>query len=179
MYKKKLIFAGILLLLVVLIRIFSANSFIVERYYSIGIYAYIGGFFRWLTGWLPFSLGDILYGLAAIWLIWKTSKGVKVLFKKQVTTKLVLQKSTSFVIALLIIYIVFNVLWGINYNRLGIEEQLGLKIEKYSPEDVKTISNILLQKVNENKGAIVKYGPITLSNKEIFYRSKEAYDLAS
>jgi len=179
MYKKKLTLTGILLLLVVFIRIFSANAFVVERYYSLGIYTYIGSFFRWITGWMPFSLGDILYGLAAIWLLWKVSKGLKVLFKKQVTAKLFLVKSASVIIALLIIYIVFNVLWGFNYNRLGIERQLGLKMEKYSPEDLRTVSNILLQKVNENKGAIVKYGPVTLSNKEIFDRSKEAYDLAS
>ena len=37
---------------------------------------------------------------------------------------------------------------------------MGLTIEKYSPEDLKIVSNILLQKVNENKGAIVRNGPM-------------------
>jgi hypothetical protein len=75
----------------------------------------------------------------------------------------------------LIIYIVFNLLWGINYNRQGIATQLALTMEKYSPQDLKTVNNILLQKINENKAAIEKDGPITLKNNEIFKRSAAAY----
>ena len=179
MYKKKWFFVGCLLVLAVVIRLFSANPVVTEQYYSTGLYPYIGSFFRWLTGWLPFSLGDILYGIMAIWLLWKLIKGLKALFKKQLSWQVFYKKLSAIIIVLLIIYIVFNVLWGINYNRQGIAVQLDLKMEKYSPEDLKTISNILLQKVNESKAAIIKAPAVILSSKEIFKRSVEAYSLVS
>ena len=33
----------------------------VERWYSQGLYTRISGFFRMLYGWVPFSVGDLLY----------------------------------------------------------------------------------------------------------------------
>ena len=179
MYKKKWFFVGSLLVLAVVIRLFSANTVVTEQYYSTGLYPYMGSFFRCLTGWLPFSLGDILYGIIAIWLLWKLIKGLKVLLKKQVSSQVFLKNLSKPFIVLLIIYIVFNILWGINYNRQGIALQLGLKMEKYSPQHLKTISNILLQKVNESKAAIIKAPAVILSSKEIFKRSVEAYSLVS
>jgi hypothetical protein len=38
----------------------------VETYYSQGAYPYISQFFRFLFGWLPFSLGDICYTLLTV-----------------------------------------------------------------------------------------------------------------
>ena len=41
----------------------SRNPHWVEKYYSRGIYPEISGFLRRLLGWIPFSVGDVLYGL--------------------------------------------------------------------------------------------------------------------
>jgi hypothetical protein len=177
--KKKWIFVATLLLLVIFIRLFSANIIVAEQYYSTGFYPYVSSFFRWAFGWLPFSLGDVLYGLAAIWLLWKTVLGLIALYKKQLTWQFFFKKLSKTVIALLIIYVVFNVLWGINYNRKGIATQLDLKMEKYSPAELKTVCSILMQKVNENKDAIIKQGSVRLPSHEIFKRSTEAYALVS
>ena len=38
----------------------------IETYYSKGIYPYISGFWRSIIGWIPFSVGDILYTLLII-----------------------------------------------------------------------------------------------------------------
>ena len=179
LYKKKWIFVGCLFVLAVIIRLFSAHAVVTEQYYSTGLYPYIGSFFRWLTGWLPFSLGDIVYGIVMLWLLWKLIKGLKVIFKSQISWQVFFRKLYGTFIVLLIIYIVFNILWGINYNRQGIATQLGLKMEKYSPQDLKTIGNILLQKVNESKTAIIKAPVVILPSKEIFKRSVEAYTLVS
>jgi hypothetical protein len=179
MYKKKLIFAGALFLIVVFIRLFSANSVVTEQYYSTGLYPYIGRFLRTITGWLPFSIGDVIYGLVAVWLLWKAIKGIRALFKNQFAWQHFFHTLYVIVIALLAIYIVFNFLWGINYNRQGIARQLGLKMEKYSPGDLKTVSEVLLGKVNESKQAIVKYGPIKSTSSEIFKGSVESYSSAS
>ena len=174
-YKKRLIIASLLLIMVIAIRLFSISHIDTEKYYSIGIYPYISSFFRNITGWIPFSLGDILYGTVALWLIIKFCKEINALITKKINRKYFFKKSFSAVIKILVIYVAFNLLWGINYNRQGISEQLGLKIEKYTTQDLKNITTILLQKVNENKLLIIKDSAALKTNKEMFENSAAAY----
>lgn len=173
--KKKWIFIGALLVLVVFIRLFSANQFLTEQYFSTGLYSQISTFLRWITGWLPFSLGDLLYGVLIFWLLWKAVKVFKALFKKELDWQYFLKRLPGFFTGLLIIYIAFNLLWGINYNRQGIAKELGLTMEKYSAEDLKILNNILLQKINDSKTAIIRNGQTVLTSNELFKRSAAAY----
>ena len=76
---------------------------------------------------------------------------------------------------ILLIYISFNLLWGINYNRLGIASQLGITVEKYSPTELKSLTAALLQKVNESKTASIRNGSASTSNNEVYKHSKQAY----
>ena len=178
MYRKRLIIASILFLLVVFIRLFSISQFNTEYYYSTGIYPYISQFFRNITGWVPFSLGDVLYGSVAVWLIMNLLKAINAIFQKKITWVYFLNKSYYAFIKLLVIYILFNFLWGINYNRQGIAAQLDLKIEKYSTEELKIVSGVLLKKVNENKTLITKNGAVLKTNREMFKNSAAAYSVA-
>ncbi len=176
MYKKNWILIGILLILVLFIRLFSANILLIEQYYSTCVYPYVAIFFRKLTGWIPFSMGDLLYGIVAIWLLWKVTISVKALVNNKISKQLILKKIFTSIIYLLLIYIGFNFFWGFNYNRQGIASQLGLKMEKYIPQDLKNVSTILLQKVNESKTSILRNGTIVLTTNEIFSRSSGAYE---
>ena len=177
-YKKNQILIGTLLILVLFIRLFSANALLTERYYSTRLYPYISIFFRTLTGWFPFSFGDLLYGLAVIWLIWKAIANIKALIRNKITKQFFFKKLFTSIVVLLVIYIAFNIFWGINYNRQGIASQLGLTMEKYTPQDLKMVNNILLDKVNKTKAAIVKKGALPLTSNEIFKRSAKAYNEA-
>ena len=177
--KKRGIFLAVLFLMVILIRLFSANSFITERYYSTGFYPFAAIFFRSVTGWLPFSLGDLLYGAVVIWLLFKAVKGIKALLKQQVSWQSLVNTFSKTLIVLLMIYVVFNIFWGINYNRRGIAFQLGLTMEKYSAQDLKIVNTILLQKVNASKAASLHQGPVILISKEIFKEAAEAYSEVS
>ena len=129
-HKKKWLSIGLLLVFVVLIRVYSADELRVEQGYSSGIYPGLVLVLRLLFGWLPFSIGDLLYGLFGIWILWKLVKGIKMLYKKQVSWKGFAIRCFKILTLFLVIYIVFNGLWGINYNRKGIAYQLGLKMDK-------------------------------------------------
>ncbi|MBU3744161.1 MAG: DUF3810 domain-containing protein, partial [Sediminibacterium sp.] len=54
---------------VMFILIFAQFPAAVERYYSKGVYPYFGKYFRLLTAWCPFSIGDLLYGAAILFAI--------------------------------------------------------------------------------------------------------------
>jgi len=175
-HKKYWILIGALAVLALLIHVFSLNSIRVEHYYSTGVYPYISIFLWYLFGWLPFSLGDILYGAVAIWLIVKITRFLLSIFKKQLFSRGFMTGFRRSVIKLLMIYIIFNVLWGINYNRKGITSQLGISMGKYSVAELKTLNYVLLQKVNASSDSLSRKAAIVMSSKEIFSRALDAYE---
>ncbi|MEO6721978.1 MAG: DUF3810 domain-containing protein [Ferruginibacter sp.] len=173
--RQSLVLIGILVGLTILIHVFSLNAARVENYYSTGIYPDISVVLRYSLTWLPFSLGDILYGLAFFYLTWNLVTAIRALYNKTLTNARMLIFLRRVFIKMLLIYIIFNVLWGINYNRRGIASQIGLTMEKYSVEDVKALNSVLVKKVNESKSAILEQPIRKLSSSEIFSGAWLAY----
>ncbi|MBL0356842.1 MAG: DUF3810 domain-containing protein [Chitinophagaceae bacterium] len=173
--KKRAAILLLLVLTVVSIRLFSSNEVMVESYYSTGIYPYISSFLKHLFGWLPFSLGDLIYLGLIVWALVKLFKVMKKLLKKEYTLSYFKTKMYACIVSLLFIYIVFNLLWGINYNRMGITRQLGIKLEKYTTRDLITVDSLLLIKVNESKSSLLINGLSGVSNSETFAAAQKAY----
>ncbi len=176
-YRKKGLFVGVLVLLVIIIKWYSTSAARVEAGYATGVYPPLADFLRVLFGWLPFSVGDLLYGLAGLWVLIKLLKGIKLLYKRQATWKGTGFKLLKALMLLLIIYVVFNSFWGINYNRKGIASQLGLKMEKYSADELKNINALLLEKVNSTKKELVEAAAAQLTTKELFEKTQQQYQL--
>jgi len=165
-------------LLIVLIKIFSADSLRVEALYSSGFYVGFSKILRFLFGWIPFSLGDVLYFLAGCWLIWKIVKNIRLLFKKKLHGKTALKKLLDLFLRLAFIYIIFNIFWGINYNRKGIAFQLDLKHLKYDTSDLIMLQKLLLAKVNASKIAVLRNHERYPTKKELIHRAEESYEEA-
>ena len=164
-----------LLAIALLIHFFSGDPQRVEGYYSTGIYMYISTGMRFLFGWLPFSLGDLLYGFFISWIGWRIVKGVKLLFTKRLSKPALTHFLIRIFIQALFIYIFFNLFWGINYNRKGIASQLGLQMAKYSPTELVEINGVLLKKVNESRKALLPEDSGHIRNKQIFKGALDAY----
>lgn len=116
-YFYKLIFLFTCILLFQILKIFPHG---VEMYYSKGIFPIWAVFMRALTGFLPFSIGDILYALIIIWLLIflvKTFSGDTIIY--HLFTELLWKFAW--------IYLIFNLLWGFNYNRNNIDEKMQLE----------------------------------------------------
>jgi len=174
-YKKYWILIFILFVIAASIRIFSMDAVRVETFYSNGFYPIISIFLRYLLGWLPFSFGDILYGVLIFWLIAWIFKVVRLVRRPKQLPGRVIRRILRTTVVFLAIYIVFNVLWGINYNRRGIASQLGLTIEQYSVAELKNMNELLLQKTNTANALLMKQPPAVLSRRELFQQSQEAY----
>jgi Protein of unknown function (DUF3810) len=176
--KKSLVFTLVLVVIAAFIHIYANDSTRVENQYSTGIYPIFSRMLRYIFGWLPFSIGDVLYGLVILWLIWKLIKGIKIIFKKQATLAGFAAGAGKGLRILLVIYIVFNLFWGINYNRIGIASQLQLKMDKYQPEDLKMINGLLVEKVNAAKLALVNQHVQYPSKRQLFVKVQDAYQEA-
>ena len=170
-----IIAASCFLIIIVLIKIATFYPVWIEKNYSRGLYPTISWLYRTTFGWIPFSVGDILYGVAGLSLILNFVKLITKLrnknFEKENVVKTI-QKGFFIVCA---VYIYFNLSWGLNYNRPGIAYQLQLSSSKHSKQDLKLLTDTLIKKVNECR-AMLGNGKIKYkSYPEIFSEAQSAY----
>lgn len=156
-------------------KLLSLNPLWVEKQYATGLYPSISATLKFIFGWLPFSIGDLIYGVIILWLLYSAARFIKMIFTRQFRLRSLKAKVYPTVVAGLVIYILFNLLWGLNYNRQGIQQQLGLKPEKYSQAELTVIDSLLVEKVNESKLALLRQNSTTGSHQEIFEGVKKAY----
>lgn len=156
-------------ILTILVKILALNEGWVELYYTYGFYRYVSQALRFLFGWLPFSFGDLVYSAAGIYIIIKAGKFIKILSGrelKQYLSKVLLKK---FLRLVLCIYLVFNIFWGLNYNRLGIAYQLKLDVRPYSVQDLDNLTAVLQHRINANALLVDSLKRVSLNNNKILF----------
>ena len=139
----------LLLIISIFIRLFSLREHWVEKYYTFGIYPLVSKTLRSIFGWIPFSMGDLLYIAAFVWLVLKTWKLLRLLKRRQARSYLSWILFRKYLKLGLLVYIVFSLFWGLNYFRQGIEKQLGLELEPYSVKDLFELTTVLQQRLND------------------------------
>jgi hypothetical protein len=169
-----------LILLAILIKLSSLYSGFIEQYYSNGIYPVISKIQRFLFGWLPVSLGDLVYGFFILVIIIKTGQLLKVLFKRKYSRQFFLEGLKQLIFFFLFVYVFFYLLWGLNYSRKGIASQLDLKMTRYSLAELDTLTNVLEQRLNYYAGQLEPAQRDSFYKKRnLFGESYEAYKIAS
>lgn len=182
MFKKVLQNKGLFLLVVlcIAIKLFSLNEAWVERYYTFGFYPFISGLLRLLFGWIPFSIGDLLYLAASAFLIVKVIKFFRLLFQKQLKAYISWKKISKYLKLLLWIYLVFNFFWGLNYNRQGIAKQFSLNVQSYNAADLYQLTFVLQQRLNFYAAQVDSVKRLELNqNKFLFSEAVDAYQNAA
>ena len=139
---------GIPVLLILAIEWMSSSPMWIEKNYSTGAYIMISRVLRNLTGWVDFSLGDIIYIAVTIIILWKLITLSIALFQKKWSWLYFGKRCLKLLYLLSWIYICFNFLWGLNYDRAGIQYQLQLTKQQYCKEDVFELTNKIIDKVN-------------------------------
>jgi hypothetical protein len=168
----------VLVILTLLIKIFSFFPYAVEKYYSAGLYPLISRLLRILFGWLPFSLGDLLYLLTGIYLVIKIVRFFSAVFKKRANKIFWWNGLRWIVFYSLLVYAVFNILWGLNYNRLGVAYQVQLQMKPYSTEELKTVMTVIVKKLDSSCAGGLQHRDSYGQNKPLFNASCQAYQLA-
>ncbi|WP_339709791.1 DUF3810 domain-containing protein [uncultured Kriegella sp.] len=145
---------------------------IIEKYYSHGLYPYISRFFRTLFGWIPFSVGDFLYFALAFIAI-----RFVIINRKYIAARPLLFIRNIFLV-LSVAYFSFNLLWGLNYYRQPISENLNLE-ETHTPEELTTLTERLIDKTNGLQFQITadtaQMVVIPYTKKEIFDKTLQGY----
>ncbi len=155
------------------INILKGYPHFVEEYYSLGLYPIISKIMRFSLGFVPFSLGDFLYGVLIILLIAWVVRRVKQRFRNP---KIWIPDSLA---ALSVIYFCFHLFWGFNYYRLPLHKSLEIEND-YTTEKLITLTETLIEKSNllhsqlaENDSVKVEYN---FSKKKLFDITLQGYD---
>lgn len=177
-YRKTYILLTLIVLLVGIVW-FSADGLRVERIYTFGLYPVISGILRIIFGWIPFSIGDIIYVVLTIFLIVRLVKFIRDLFRHRFSWRLFWKNGLSWLNTLLAIALLFYIIWGINYQRLGIGYQLQLQAQTFDTGDLHHLEQAVLEKVNLAKSALIRNGQPYPSKQEVFKRSVHSYKQAA
>ena len=134
--------------IVPVIHLLSLDDEWVEAHYSAGIYPHIGGFLRAAFGWIPFSMGDMLYLLIIAIMVSLLFHGILSVKKNGWSAPLQWRYLKAALILIIGSYLAFNILWGLNYNRLGIAHQLDLVRDDMDTAQLRLLTTRLRDKTN-------------------------------
>ena len=148
----------------------------VEDVYAQRWYPSISVWMRSCTGWIPVSLGDILYGLFGCWLLVRFIQFVRA-YRQDKTNRsaLFLRQLLQITRTLGVLYILFNVLWGLNYNRPGLVWQLKLDTAAIQRSDLDTLNLLLLEKTNTWKQAALAYPTPVPTGNQLFVEARQSF----
>ncbi|MDP3353128.1 MAG: DUF3810 domain-containing protein, partial [Flavobacteriaceae bacterium] len=122
----------------------------VENYYSTIFYPFISNIFRFIFNLINFSVGDILYTLLAVYIIYNLYKVIKnkKIFKFEIFVK--------FLAFLSIILLLFNFLWGFNYYRKPLSHQLNIEKTSFTTAELEIFARQLISDINNIQLKITK-----------------------
>lgn len=157
---------------IILVKWLAGKPEWIEYYYSNGVYPFISKIFRTLFGWLPFSVGDILYALLII-----LALRYLVLNRKKIRHNL-LVFFRDIIMVLSVAYFTFHILWGLNYYRQPVGATLNLDAP-YSSLELESLTKELIKKTNEIQFEItsdsLQFVDIPYSKDQIFKLTKGGY----
>jgi hypothetical protein len=174
--KRKYILPLFLIIQILFLKIIAFFPEFVERFYSNSLYVFVSKFLRITLGIIPFSVGDIIYGILILYLlksIWKTRKTWKTEWKNNILKVLSV---------LSVVYFLFHFLWAMNYYRQPLFEKM--KIERdYTDADLLDFTKKLIAKTNEIQFQITKNDSLKVvfpySNEQVFEMNLNGYQTLS
>ncbi|MBZ9633969.1 DUF3810 domain-containing protein [Clostridium sp. FP1] len=156
----------------------------IENLYSSFFYKIIANILSWITGFLPFSLAEIIIVSFSTFILWYVSKTIFNLFKGKNKR---LEISKNFILNILaitgLIYFSFQLLWGFNYQRLTLDKVFQLNVRTSSSKELADLcellinnSNTIRTKIKENQYGIME---LPYNKKYILKTAQLGYDNAS
>ncbi len=140
------------------IQIIAQYPSIVENYYSNGLYVYISKFLRIILGWIPFSVGDIIYSILVFLILKSIYKALK---NRKIHLKNTFFKASA-IAAILFFFFHFN--WGLNYFKQPLFKTLNFEKATYTQDELVDFTKTLILKTNKVHFLITNNDTIVVEN---------------
>jgi hypothetical protein len=167
-YTKKRFWAGLLLAQFLLFFVFSKSVWMISFFES--LFEIQKKFHQLLFSWIPFSIGDVLYILLGIFIVYTIIK----LFKKKERNKAIIK----FLFVINVLYFCYQVFWGMLYFQTPILYKLSSQKEP-DINKAKILALKYLEKckasrtmVKEDKNGVFIISDLTSLQLEILQRQK-------
>lgn len=138
--------------LVIFAQWFMLSDQRVEYWYANGVYPYISSGFHFSLGWIPFSLGDLLYCGVIVWAALRFWNFASNVWRKGLRNwggkAMLLHHFLRLLTLLAWVWLVFHVLWGFNYYRKSIPDQFGFVVERPSKKELLQFTQYVLYETN-------------------------------
>lgn len=132
----------------VIVFLSKQNPNAVEKFYSNGLYQYVGSFLSIVTSIFPFSLGEAMVIFTIFFILISIGRIIIGVIKKSIGLKDIFLYSKKTIISFSIIYFVFNFLWGLNYYRLPFSKIANINTSPSTIIELESLCNHLIYKTN-------------------------------
>lgn len=144
----KIIYIFCVGLLIFLLQKSVASFPAVRQFYLFTVYPALGNVCRILTGWCPFSIGDVLYVLAFAWLLIGFFQFITMLVRWKRDKTAWLRQALRFVLIVTSAYGIFLFLWGLNYRYDRLQADFGIHENNFSLTELVSLCNTLASRTN-------------------------------
>ena len=170
----------------------KSSAFIAEELFAKRIYKVISQGMGVLTGWIPFSIAELLVVVGPLVLVFLLARQmirvirVKKLVKEeqknigQIRFVLIMTALQNLLCLVSIIFFVYILLCGINYHRYSIQHYLGLSVENSSVEELEGLlieladrATFLRTHLTEDEDGVYV---LPMTKKELGKEAKKAYE---
>ncbi|MGI6362584.1 MAG: DUF3810 domain-containing protein [Bacillota bacterium] len=157
---------------------------LIESGYSRAIYRWISSCLSRLTGIFPFSVAEVTVVGLVIFSLVQIIRGVIALVKKPREFLGACPRGIGKIaLILVLIYVGFYMLWGLNYSRLSFAEISGLPVEPAAVEELTELALALTEKANSLRAQVAENdrGVMTLSSgiRQMFAQAETGYQRAA
>ena len=123
------------------IHLIKNQSLWIEQIYSLKVYPVFFKLQRFFFSALPFSIGDLAYGLAIVYIIWSTVR----LFKRKLKVRTLILNTLA---AASLLSLFFHLLWGLNYYRIPLNKKLNYNLE-YNEDQLEQTLKSMIESTNK------------------------------
>ncbi len=159
-------------------------SRLIETRYSTALYYWTIRPYSLLTGIFPFSLTELLVVSLAVVLIVRAATTIMQLWQNpRDFAQRLPRNGWRLALVLAVVYLAFNLMWGLNYSRLTFAEISGLRVEPASVEELTELALYLKGRANQLRLLVAEdhRGVMTLNGsiRELFGRAHLGFKQAS
>ena len=164
----------VLALLIFIISFFPA---FIGTYYTNGFFKYYTQTIRLLIGKIPFPIGEWVYLILFIVLIISILHKLFVIKKKFKTVGFLSKLLKDLFRHLCILYVVFELIWGLNYQKKSPADDFKLKVNtSYTEAELDTLSLNIIYQLNSSRTNLTDSIIQGVSISYLFKRSIQEYD---
>jgi hypothetical protein len=143
------------ILLLVLVQLVQFYPECISHYYSQGLFRWMTLGMRQLVAKVPYSLGEWVYILLIILLIVNLIRYFIDIKNKFAEGGLWKQIFLPILFKFIQVYVVFQMIWGLNYHQSSPAQQFGLQVKPtYSEQELNRYSLALIEQMNQSRANI-------------------------